>query len=562
MFRALPEEIAVTRKFIVYGSVIAMAVAVGVRAQQAPAPGGAPAQAPAGRAGGGGRGAASDPAAVLWAAFDANPKDGFVTGAEVRAAFDAWYAAADTAKSGSVTQAQLTTALTAMFPPPAAPAGGAPGGGAPGAPGAAGGRGAGRGFAPFVAGATTPGLNDRCGGRSQTPTVACPEHVAAMIAALPATAPAKPVKAHKVLAWSRIPSAGFQHSSIPLAIKAIEELGKKTGAWTTDVSWDPAAITAANLKQYDAIFLSSTTGCFFDMAPEADTPDARAAAKKTTDERRAAFLEFVRSGKGVAGIHATGDSYHSPCPNDDPAAGGRGGFGGGRGGGGGAGATLASVILRWSWGLNDKKLQANDQNLTKADMEAVADGWWGQLDPNKATLIPRSDFDYRIVPVITQSNSFVGSPGRDAGRGSWPDWDNMIGGWFKFHWLDPQRIPVKIDDKVSPLTKMFNGADFDVNDETYTFSVNSFSRENVHVLTSINYDKMGFMDKLKESNPRPDHDFGLSWIRKEGQGRLFYMALGHDERIYAMKPMMEHLLAGMQYALGDLKADDTPSKKK
>jgi type 1 glutamine amidotransferase len=137
----------------------------------------------------------------------------------------------------------------------------------------------------------------------------------------------------------------------------------------------------------------------------------------------------------------------------------------------------------------------------------------------------------------------------------------MIGGWFKFHWLDPQKITVKIDDKASPLTKMFNGADFDVNDETYTFSVNSFSRENVHVLTSINYDKMSFYDKLKESNPRPDHDFALSWIKKEGQGRLFYMALGHDERIYGMKPMMEHLMAGMQYALGDLKADDTPKTK-
>ena len=137
----------------------------------------------------------------------------------------------------------------------------------------------------------------------------------------------------------------------------------------------------------------------------------------------------------------------------------------------------------------------------------------------------------------------------------------MIGGWFKFHWLDPQNITVKIDDKTSPMTKMFNGDEFDVNDETYTFSINSFSRKNVHVLTSIDYDKMSFMDKLKESNPRPDHDFGLSWIKKDGQGRVFYMALGHNERIYAMKPMLEHLLAGMQYALGDLKADDSPSEK-
>ena len=27
-----------------------------------------------------------------------------------------------------------------------------------------------------------------------------------------------------------------------------------------------------------------------------------------------------------------------------------------------------------------------------------------------------------------------------------------------------------------------------------------------------------------------------------------------------MKPMLEHLLAGMQYAIGDLKADDSPSR--
>jgi type 1 glutamine amidotransferase len=84
----------------------------------------------------------------------------------------------------------------------------------------------------------------------------------------------------------------------------------------------------------------------------------------------------------------------------------------------------------------------------------------------------------------------------------------------------------------------------------------------VHVLTSVNYDKMSFMDRLKESYPRPDHDFGLSWIKRDGQGRVFYMALGHDERMYAIPAMLEHLLAGMQYTLGDLKADDSPSVKK
>src|SRR6185436_20438629 len=261
---------------------------------QAPPAGAQPPAAPAA----GGRGG-SPIAPQLLTIFDGN-KDGAVTSAELKTAFDAWYDAADTQKSGSVSQEQLSTALNAALGPPAAPA--------PGAGGAGGGFGGfGRGGqTEFVAGATTPGLNEPCGGRSQHPTVPCASDVEQMMAALPTTAPAKPLKAHKVLIFSRIPSAGFQHSSIPLAAKAVEELGKKTGGWTSETSWDRAVFTAENLKQYDAIFLSSTTGCFLDKAGD----------KAATDARRAAFIDFVRSGKGVAGIHATGDSYHSPCPND------------------------------------------------------------------------------------------------------------------------------------------------------------------------------------------------------------------------------------------------------
>ncbi len=521
---------------------LAQAVAVaGVAAAVAGVPSVMKAQAPAGAQGGGRGGGPPVLVTSLFTAFDAD-KDGNVTGAEVKAAFEAWYDAADTQKSGKVTQEQLSAALGPVFPPVDSAAAGAPGAGR-------GAGGAGRGAAEFVAGASTPGLNDACGGRSQHPTVACPSDVEQMMAALPSTAPAKPLKARKVLLFSRIPSAGFQHSSIPLAMKTVEELGKKTGAWTSDWAWDPAAFTKDNLAKYDAIFFSSTTGCFLDAPGD----------KAATDARRAALVEFVRGGKGIAGIHATGDSYHGRCPNDPAPDGGQRGFGRGNGA---PNASLASVILRWSWGLDDKKVQAADLTLTKAEMDAVAAGWWKQLDPGNAGKVTQAAFNNAIVPVATQTNLYVGTPGRDAQEGSWPDWDNMIGGYFKFHWLDPQHIVVKIDDKASPLTKMFNGTDFDIYEETYTFGIKSFSRENVHVLTSVNYDKMSFMDKLKESGMRPDHDFGLSWIKKEGQGRVFYTAIGHDERQYAIKPLLEHLLAGMQYALGDLKADDTPSKKK
>jgi type 1 glutamine amidotransferase len=72
---------------------------------------------------------------------------------------------------------------------------------------------------------------------------------------------------------------------------------------------------------------------------------------------------------------------------------------------------------------------------------------------------------------------------------------------------------------------------------------------------------MSDVDKGKENNPRTDKDYALSYIRKEGKGRVFYEGHGHSARVYAMTPMLEHFRAGIQYALGDLKADDSPSVK-
>jgi len=137
-----------------------------------------------------------------------------------------------------------------------------------------------------------------CGGRSNNPRSACPSDVDRMTAALPDKAPARPQKPRKVLVLGR--AAGYVHSSIPLAAKTIEAMGARTGAWTATTTYDAADINTANLAQYDAIFLASTTGCFLD-----DPKDAAATAA-----RKAALLEFVRGGKGIAGIHAASDSYH------------------------------------------------------------------------------------------------------------------------------------------------------------------------------------------------------------------------------------------------------------
>jgi len=40
--------------------------------------------------------------------------------------------------------------------------------------------------------------------------------------------------------------------------------------------------------------------------------------------------------------------------------------------------------------------------------------------------------------------------------------------------------------------------------------------------------------------------------------RVFYTALGNEEKTFFLRPVNEQLLAGIQYALGDLKVDDAP----
>jgi type 1 glutamine amidotransferase len=489
----------VTLALAVCGAALLATSARGVTQQPAPAaPQGQPA---AGRAGGGGGRGGVAPA--LFTVLDSN-KDGSVAREELKTSFDTWFSSADTSRSGAITQEQLATGLSAVFPqaPPPAEAG------------------------------------PDCGGRSANPRTPCATDVQAMLAALPATAPAKPAKPRKILVLSA--AQGFVHSSIPLAAKTMEAMGEKTKAWTAVTTYDAADINEQNLKQYDAVFLDSTTGCFLDDAKD----------KTATAARRQALMNFVRSGKGIAAIHASTDSYHgTACPGDAPAA-----AGAGRGGRGGAGATLSTMMLSQGDTNSDRK-------VSRQELSALADTWFEKLDTAKAGKVAQADFTQRFAALTPQAAPAAERTGPPGGNPLWPEFNKMMGGYFKFHWNDPQEITYKIDDPKSPLTTMFKGAPLVVHDETYTFNQESFSRDNVHVLTSVDYSKMSDADKAKEPNPRTDHDYALSYIKREGNGRMFYMAHGHHERNYAVKPLLEHLLAGVQYALGDLKADDAPSTK-
>jgi type 1 glutamine amidotransferase len=416
---------------------------------------------------------------------DAND-DGFITRQELKAAMVNWLGA-----SRNATEEQFSRAVETAFPESA-----------------------------FLAMISPP--------QGRTPK---PDDVEKMMAALPSAAPAKPAKLRKLLVLSTC--AGFIHSSIPLAAKTMEELGSKTGAWSTTVSYDASVMTAENLSQYDAVFLNNTTGAFLDDPDPAVT----AAHKK-------ALLDFVRSGKGLAGIHAAADSYHASSK----------------------GSEFVGMMAARIYAEADKN---QDKSVDAGELDTLGDTWFDKIDAARAGKASVDDFKAGFRRVLFSSRggrrsgpatAAAGKPGPDPQVGTWPEFNRMIGGFFKYHWNDPTTIVYKIDDPASPLTAMFRGGDFSLVDETYTFSRNTWSRKNLHVLTSVDFARMSEADKQKEDYPREDHDYGLSWIRREGKGRVFYSAHGHNERIYANRTMLEHWLAGIQYALGDLKANDSPTR--
>jgi hypothetical protein len=142
---------------------------------------------------------------------------------------------------------------------------------------------------------------------------------------------------------------------------------------------------------------------------------------------------------------------------------------------------------------------------------------------------------------------------------NWPEFMDMIGAGTGPHWVHPATW--KFDDPDSPLTKMFAGEPFTYTDEYYRFLANeNYSREKVHVLFSVDVSKTD-MSQARAGYFRPDNDYAIAWIRSYGKGRVYTCSLGHMTDLFMQPKINQHFLAAIQFILGDIEADTTPSAK-
>ncbi len=136
---------------------------------------------------------------------------------------------------------------------------------------------------------------------------------------------------------------------------------------------------------------------------------------------------------------------------------------------------------------------------------------------------------------------------------NWPEAAEMMGGLFVSHpWGAGGTWDFKIDEPTHPINAAFEGKPFQLSDEIYLVRQLKL-RDNAKILLSLDMTdpvnlKAGFAP-----------DVPVSWVRDFGRGRVFYCSLGHNFHVLWTPYVLEHYLAGIQFAMGDLDADTTPS---
>lgn len=127
----------------------------------------------------------------------------------------------------------------------------------------------------------------------------------------------------------------------------------------------------------------------------------------------------------------------------------------------------------------------------------------------------------------------------------------IFGGIFSGHpWSG--NVGIEIVDPKHALTKVFAGKGFMVNDEIYQFA-KIYTREKLRILLRLD------MTKTRGRGARKDNDNAVAWVRALGKGRVFYCSLGHNPKVFQDAKLLRFYLDGIQFALGDIKADMTPS---
>ena len=200
-------------------------------------------------------------------------------------------------------------------------------------------------------------------------------------------------------------------------------------------------------------------------------------------------------------------------------------------------------------GLWDTTLRTDTELLTKKDLGRNAKNLdyfdalvfvstTGELDLDDSQKKDMLSF------IKDDGRGFVGVHAALDTNYKWPEYGEMIGGWFDRHPWSTFNAPILNEDPSFPAVRHFPKA-FIKFDEIY--QPKEWSREKVNVLLSLDPAKLNY------ANPRvhrTDHDFAVAWDKMYGKGRVFYSTLGHTQEAWSDPDIRTMYFEAIKWVLG------------
>ncbi|MEV3854794.1 ThuA domain-containing protein [Streptomyces sp. NPDC050095] len=144
----------------------------------------------------------------------------------------------------------------------------------------------------------------------------------------------------------------------------------------------------------------------------------------------------------------------------------------------------------------------------------------------------------RLAAYVDGGGGFVGVHAATCAEESWPYYGRLLGARFARH---PAYQPgrVLVTDADHPATQHLPGA-WEFTDEWYDFRSDPSEDPAVRVLARA--------DESSYEGAEMGGTHPLVWCRPQGEGRVFYTALGHAPEAYADPAFRAHVAGGVRWA--------------
>ncbi len=169
----------------------------------------------------------------------------------------------------------------------------------------------------------------------------------------------------------------------------------------------------------------------------------------------------------------------------------------------------------------------------------------------KAAMLERSLLDF-----VQGGKGLVAIHGAPTMLNNSPEFTEMVGGAFEYH-PPTQRVILNLVEPAHRLVTAFRGKmPFIHTDEPYCFC-GTYARKNFRPLLVMDASKLNDQKKKAATDIRY-----VAWVKRYGEGRVFYCSPSHYPESYESATLLQFLLDGTRYALGDLKCEDSvPAKE-